>query len=459
MAATAKRLFYELELMAGSDEKKLLALVEAAKRKLDLAAMRKEHEEELLGQRREFLRELENTELRTKAAVLEGLVAAGAGNRPGQIVDATAHAVSSTPPPTPHHAPLLSAVINQFLAKYPAKKKPEMLKKHRTVLRLLLEVLGDRPVSSLKQMDLNGFFDLLHRLPPRWSDELRKHKCSVRELSAMHHPKLMGPKTFEDTYKASVRAFLLVAKKDWRDQGFPEAIATDGIEYCGDREEDERKQREFTPEELKRLFEGPEMRAFAADPTKAHCYWLPVLGLFTGARVNELCQLNPSTDFASEEGIPFPLITPETEGDTRIRKRTKNSRSRKLPIHSTLIDLGFLAYVASVKARGLKLIFPEWKPNKGRASPKAEEWFRELLVSTALRDETPGRCLLGMHAFRSTFMNKALNVGVRSESITGHAEEDKSRVVKGYEGALSVANKKLLLEQITFDLDFAIPIR
>jgi integrase len=201
------------------------------------------------------------------------------------------------------------------------------------------------------------------------------------------------------------------------------------------------------------------MRAFATDPTKAHCYWLPILGLFTGARVNELCQLNPSTDLASEDGIPFLWITPETEGDTRIRKRTKNSRSRKLPIHSALIDLGFLAYVASVKARGFKLIFPEWKPNKGRASPKAEEWFRELSVSTDLRDETPGRCLLGMHAFRSTFMNKALNVGVRSESITGHAEEDKSRVVKGYEGALSVANTKLLLEQITFDVDFAVPVR
>jgi hypothetical protein len=196
MAATAKRLFYELELMAESDEKKLLALVEAAKRKLDLAAMRKEHEEEeLLGQRREFLRELEHTELRTRAAVLEGLVVAGPGNRPGQTADATAHAVSSTP----HQAPLLSAVIDQFLAKYPAKKKPEMLKKHQTVLQLLLQAIGDRRVDALKRMHLNGFFELLHRLPPRWSDELRKRKCSIRELAEMKHLTLMGPKTFDDT--------------------------------------------------------------------------------------------------------------------------------------------------------------------------------------------------------------------------------------------------------------------
>lgn len=458
MAATAKLLFYELKLMAGSDEKKLLALVEAAKRKLDLAATKNEHDEELLGQRREFLRELEHTELRTKAAVLDQLVAAGLASRTeGRTADALAHSAPFPLPPTPDEAPMLSKVIGQFLTKYPAKKK-EMLKKHQTVLRLLLEVLGDRPVSSLKQMDLNRFFDLLHRLPPRWSDELRKRKCSVRELSAMHHPKLMGPKTFDDTYKASVRAFLVAAKKDWRDQGFPEAIATDGIEYVGDRESDEKKQREFYPEELKRLFEGKEMRGFAADVRKAHYYWLPLLGLFTGARVNEICQINPVTDIAEADGILFFWLTIETEGDPRVSKSLKNKGSRrKLPIHSKLIELGFLNYVDSIRASGSKLIFPGWNPSKGRAAAEAEKWFRALLVTTGLRDLTPKRCLLGMHAFRSTLMNTALNVGVRIESITGHSDEDKSSVVKGYEGEVWLKNKKLLLEKITFDVNFIVP--
>jgi integrase len=134
---------------------------------------------------------------------------------------------------------------------------------------------------------------------------------------------------------------------------------------------------------------------------------------YTGARVNELCQLNPSTDFAEEGGISFLSINPETEGDTRIRKRAKKRSSRrKVPIHSKLIDLGFLDYISSVKPRGSKLIFPEWKPSKGRASREAEKWFGKLLRETRLRDETPGACLLGMHAFRSTFMNRAMNLGV-----------------------------------------------
>jgi hypothetical protein len=153
MAATAKRLFYDLELMSRSDEEKLLAMVEEAKRKLDFAAMKKEHDEELLGQRRELLRELEHAKIRAKGDVLDRLIAAGLVNRTeGRTGDGLAHSAPSVPPPTPDEAPPLSRVIRQFLTKYPAKKK-EMLKKHQTVLRLLLEVLGDRPVSSLKQMD------------------------------------------------------------------------------------------------------------------------------------------------------------------------------------------------------------------------------------------------------------------------------------------------------------------
>jgi hypothetical protein len=79
-------------------------------------------------------------------------------------------------------------------------------------------------------------------------------------------------------------------------------------------------------------------------------------------------------------------------------------------------------------------------------------------VTTGLRDLTPKRSLLGMHAFRSTLMNTALNVGVRIESITGHSDEDKSSVVKGYEGEVWLKNKKLLLEKITFDVNFIVPM-
>lgn len=159
--------------------------------------------------------------------------------------------------------PMLKTVVDGFLGKYQQDKKPAMFKKHRPVLSMLLEVIGDKPVNQLKQADINNFFELLGRLPPRWADECRKRKLTVLELAELDFDLTLGPKSFDDTYIASVRPFLKAAKKDWQDQGFPLGLTTDGIEYLGDREEGEDKQRAFKPDELVRLFEGDEMRGFA----------------------------------------------------------------------------------------------------------------------------------------------------------------------------------------------------
>lgn len=233
--------------------------------------------------------------------------------------------------------PLFEIIINGFLKSYQQNKNPEMFKKHKQVLPMLLEITGTKPINELKQADINGFFVLLEKLPPRWSDECRMRKLTIKKLAELEYSKTLGPKSFEDTYKASVRSFLKTAKKDWQDQRFPTTLTTEGIEYQGNREEGEGKQRAFTQKELERLLKGSEMAGFAVNPEQAHYFWLPHIGFFTGARVNEICQLNPQTDILkdSETDIWYFWITEETDGDERISKRTKNKVSRrKVPVHS-----------------------------------------------------------------------------------------------------------------------------
>lgn len=372
--------------------------------------------------------------------------------------------------------PTLKTVIDNFLSKYMKKNKPAMLKKHKPVLMMLLDVVGDKPITKLKQADINEFFDLLENLPPRWADECRKRKLSVRDLAELDHSETLGPKSFDDTYIASVRPFLKSAKKDWQDQGFPLGLTTEGIEYIGNREEGESKQRAFKPHELKRLFEGPEMRAFANDPAQAHRFWLPHVGLYTGARVNEICQLNPQTDIFqdSESGLWCVWITKETDADHRVRKSVKTSDSRTVPIHEKLIELGFIEYVNRVKSTGAKLLFPEWQPINRRASGEAEKWFRQFLRDTNLRDETPKETILGMHAFRHTL----LTYGAMQETpygsgnktplslfcITGHAQDETPIHATGAgKGYLTLSllsplkDRAALLNQLVYGLNFYRP--
>lgn len=366
--------------------------------------------------------------------------------------------VETPPPPerpasgTAPGALMLSAVVGDFIAK--ADKTKPMFKKTDATLRMFLEVIGDKPVSALRQADIDGFFALLCKLPPKWAVEQRKRGRTVPELAAMTWPKCIAPKTFEDSYMAALRPFLKDARRLYGDQGFPLNLTTDGIKYSGTRKDGEEKQRALRPGELERLFNGPECGAFAVDPWQAHAYWLPLVGLYTGARVNEVCQLNPQCDIREEGGIWYLDITEESEAPEGVRKSVKNNTSkRRVPIHSRLLGLGFLGYVERVKADGSALLFSAWSPSRGKASGTAEKWFGKHLRALGLRDETPGARVVGFHCFRHTFLTRAHELDIAgAEALTGHTDTGISAVVRGYRGQRGLEQLRGILEQVTFDI-------
>ncbi len=140
------------------------------------------------------------------------------------------------------------------------------------------------------------------------------------------------------------------------------------------------KQRAFRHEELKILFRQCKDEELCIKCGDRALLLVPLIGLFTGARLNEVCQLNPNTDIKQDmkTGIYYFHFTDEglVEG---IEKSIKTSSSRRIvPIHSKLIELGFLDYVDHVKSGGHKIIFPSWPPNHGKASAKVSKWFINL---------------------------------------------------------------------------------
>ena len=370
--------------------------------------------------------------------------------------------------------PMLSEVTQAYLEYYKKLDKPAMLRKVNTVMPLLLDIVGDKPIGSLRQTDLEDYFEAVQRLPPRWKDVCRQEGISARELAAQHRAE-MSKGTFDGTYLAAMAPFLRYCRRKWQDQGWPMSLTTEGVQYIGTRRESEGGQRHFEPDELKRLFEGAEMAAFARDTSQAHKFWLPHLGLFTGARVNEICQLNPQTDIRADvrSGVWFLDITDDSESHKHVEKSVKTAGSRrKVPIHPKLLELGFLQYVERVKALGHTLLFPNFTPVAGKASPKARLWFSNFLRDIGLRDETPNARIVGMHAFRSTLLHQAMVQGVvNAEAITGHTsnvtsiekiqdgqlDQDASPVVKKYRGELPVDKKLEILARITYDIAFHLP--
>lgn len=365
-----------------------------------------------------------------------------------------APAVATARQPKQGGCPTLGKLVERFLRE--ADHTKPMFKKYSSVLPLLVELIGDKPCEEMKQRDLTDFCRALCRLPPRWRDMVRQRKATVKSLVESEHEQTISPKTYEDTYIAALRPFLKDAILTFGDQGFPRHLTLDGVKYSGTEKAGQDKQRPMTAQEIKTLFEGDYLTKARSNPDTEHEFWLPLVGLYTGARVNEVCQLNPQTDIRQEEGIWVFDITDESGTDERVRKSVKNTVSKRLvPLHDKLVEAGFLTYAGRMKEAGAKLLFPQWAPSMGTASAGAREWFSELLKKLGLRDDTPGRKLTGYHAFRHTMENRAYNLEVVSiGAITGHAE-NVSKVQRGYRRELELGVKKRVLDRIWFDLQLA----
>ena len=131
----------------------------------------------------------------------------------------------------------------------------------------------------------------------------------------------------------------------------------EGLGLKDSRREDEIR-RAFTLEEISKIFmalQSSKNSFYEADHHER--YWLPLLGIYTGARVNELAQLTVA-DVIIDHGIPAINIT--SVGDEGKRVKSESAR-RAIPLHDDLLTLGFLVYVRNTKTNGHERLFPSLK--------------------------------------------------------------------------------------------------
>lgn len=176
------------------------------------------------------------------------------------------------------------------------------------------------------------------------------------------------------------------------------------------------KRRPWTDEELSLLFSQPLHTEYWLPIEKKAgrdaAYWIPLLGLFTGARVGELAQLQVS-DVRIDR--PVPVISITNEGDAQ-RVKTK-AGLRDVPIHSELIRLGFLNFVASVNVSSHKALWPDLPKRLGKPGGYFSQWFgsyRELLGFGKAPD---------FHCFRHTVRTQMAELGIQEpviDMLLGH---------------------------------------
>jgi len=205
-----------------------------------------------------------------------------------------------------------------------------------------------------------------------------------------------------------------------------------------------KKRLPFDETDLQAIFSNP-IYSEGARPKQGRgeaAYWLPLLALFTGARLEELGQLRPSDiqkiSYPDPDGNERPawflrVTTLADEGDGANQLKNEESE-RVIPVHPELERLGFIGYALAMKKMDHARIFPLLTPGAyDRLTAKWGEWFGPYLRTVC--GITDKRKVF--HSFRHTFKHFAGHVGMLEgvqRDIMGHSPGD---VADDYRGGYS----------------------
>jgi len=127
-------------------------------------------------------------------------------------------------------------------------------------------------------------------------------------------------------------------------------------------------------------------------------FWIPLLSMFGGLRLNEACQLDVS-DIRRIDSVDCFAITERSESEQTDKRLKTASSERIVPIHAMLIDLGFMDFVCQRKRAGETKLFAEVGMGAtGYRSTTFSAWFRRFVAKAGA--DSPKTCF---HSFRHGF--------------------------------------------------------
>jgi len=272
---------------------------------------------------------------------------------------------------------------------------------------------------------------LKHNDATRVSEEdLTRFKDYCFTLSNPRTGKPLTAKTIKDSYFAGLKSLFGWATENKKLPVNPAvSVKIRSAKKIRTRDKD------FTPTEAaKILFAAKTYTSSAREfaSTKAAKRWVPWICAYTGARVGEIIQLRKK-DISVEEGINVLLITPEAG-------TVKTGEARKVPIHSHLIDEGFLEFVAQVKGQYLFAEADKGPPSAGKLRSIRNR------VEAMVRVHVPDPEVQPNHGWRHTFKTVGREAGIEAnvlDAIQGHSFKTEG----GRYGTFSVKARKAAIDR------------
>lgn len=327
------------------------------------------------------------------------------------------------PAPAPAKTESMEEIANGLIASRIDAVGVPTAQAWRTALRFWREAHGDVGWSEITRRMVSEWLDLLAQRPSRLP--VRHRTLPLRELCALYATNDKFPPLSGKTIHQHLTSLQAIWNKAER-KGIIED-ATNPFEKHGVSVQQKAGGNELTVTELNALFSLPVFTA-GERPRGGKgeaAYWIPLFGLFTGARPGEIAQLIVSDFWQNDEGRWMMRYTDDGEHPALGKRNLKTSRhgtgSRVFPVPETLLDLGLPAYLDWLIAKGEAALFPKLTVIKQKGLYEGwARWWRAYVRDA----DIIGKNKRQMRELRHNFPTAARESGLPSEAIAyllGHA--------------------------------------
>lgn len=171
----------------------------------------------------------------------------------------------------------------------------------------------------------------------------------------------------------------------------------------------------FTFQDIQAILHDLQLHKTKWLQKKPQWFYVPLLGMYTGCRIEEICQLHVTDvmvhrQIRGEEKSHFYYISINLAKD----KNTKTPQSvRLVPLHPEIIKAGFIEFVESVKQKKHERVFHGLKLGEnGYSHSFGKDW--NLMVKTLLTDKEKK----SFKSFRKAFSDELKQAGVEMSLVS-----------------------------------------
>ena len=331
------------------------------------------------------------------------------------------NSVGSNTPPLNH---LQSTPISKGLDLFIGEKEDIRYKTEeeiRNSVKFLTECFGDIPIGDITKEKSNIIKSHIKNFPKNKTKNPKYRDKDFHSLMKMNIPQQdIIHLTTINKHLGHLSSFMIWCVNN----GYCNTNPFTGMKIKQKKSPRDERDR-FTEQELKEMFSKQNYLHYTkVEKDSSYRYWVPLIGIFSGMRCGEICSLyldnirEISGNQRSKRWC-FDILEEPNRPDKRLK--TQSSR-RIVPIHDTLLDLGFIDFINLLKKdTKRKRVFEELNYREGTYIRSISRFFNNRYLPL-LGIKTNKN---GFHSFRHSVIDHLKQLGVEPHFINelvGHSQ-------------------------------------